>query len=89
MKYIINKCYGGFHINSEILDDLGLLDKDDEELRTNNTLIGLIEKGEAVGSIYSKPKVVEIPDEATDWELDEYDGFESITYVLDGKLHHI
>ena len=89
MKYIINKCYGVFHINPVILDDLNLFGKDDEELRTNNTLIGLIEKGEAVGLFYSKPKVVEIPDEATDWELNEYDGFESITYVLDGKLHHI
>lgn len=33
--------------------------------------------------------VVEIPDNATDWELDEYDGLESIIYVADGKIHHI
>jgi hypothetical protein len=31
---------------------------------------------------------VAIPDEATDWELDEYDGFERVTYVVGGKLYH-
>lgn len=33
-------------------------------------------------------EVVEIPEEATDWEIDEYDGQESITYVVDGKIYH-
>ena len=27
-------------------------------------------------------------DEATDWEMDDYDGIETITYVVDGKLYH-
>ena len=44
---------------------------------------------EAVNGICAKLKVVEIPEEATDWEINEYDGLESITYVVDGKLHHI
>jgi nitroreductase len=33
-------------------------------------------------------EVVEIPDTATDWEIDEYDGWESVVYVVNGKLHH-
>jgi hypothetical protein len=44
---------------------------------------------EAINGACAKLKVVEIPEEATDWELNEYDGLESITYVVDGKLHHI
>ena len=34
-------------------------------------------------------KVVEIPDEATDYKVREYDGKEYIDYVLDGKLNRI
>lgn len=32
--------------------------------------------------------LVTIPDDATDWEIDEYDGFERATYVCDGQLYH-
>ena len=31
--------------------------------------------------------IVEIPDESTDWMLDEHDGAETIWYVVDGKIH--
>ena len=32
--------------------------------------------------------VVIIPEEATDWEMDECDGWESVIYVLNGKIVH-
>lgn len=32
--------------------------------------------------------IVEIPDNVTDWEISEYDGWESVVYVLDGKIYH-
>jgi hypothetical protein len=33
--------------------------------------------------------VVEIPNEATDYEILEYDGLEEVVCVIDGKLHWI
>ena len=59
-------------------------------LRCDAKLIKAVEaNAEAVNGPCAKLKVVEIPEEATDWEINEYDGLESITYVVDGKLHHI
>lgn len=85
MKIVINKAYGGFTFPAEYLepDDEWVFVQDD--LRLDSELIELVEKG------CSNPDlaVVEIPDEATDWELEEYDGWESIIYVMDGKLHHV
>ena len=82
MKIVINKAYGGFTFPNEYLkpdDEWALVQ---EDLRLDSELIELVEKG------CSNPDlaVVEIPEEATDWELEEYDGWESIIYVLDGKL---
>lgn len=31
--------------------------------------------------------VVEIPDESTDYYIEDYDGVESVIYVVDGKIH--
>jgi len=38
---------------------------------------------------YPSPNVViaTIPDEATDWSIWDYDGLETIIYVLDGRLY--
>lgn len=87
MKIVINKCYGGFGISEAGLRLLNLKNYWDVE-RTDERLIELVESGVDVNGFCAELEVVEIPDEATDWELDEYDGLESITYVVDGKLYH-
>lgn len=87
MKIIINECFGGFSVNDNIVKMLNLESgydlKDD---RTNAKLIELIESGVNVNSEYSDLVVVDIPDDATDYVIEEYDGWESILYVLDGKI---
>ena len=89
MKMIINDCYGGFGIRMDILEKLKLTaySEGDDVIRGNPQLIKMIETGEDISDDYAKLKVVEIPDESTDWYLDENDGWESVIYVLDGKLH--
>lgn len=86
MKIVINSCYGGYGISKEAKEILGINIK-----RTDKKLIALIkERGsEFVSSGFAKLEIVDIPDNATDWEIDEYDGWESITYVIDGKIHHM
>ena len=36
-----------------------------------------------------KGDIIELPKNTTDWEIDEYDGSESITCVVDGKIKHL
>lgn len=85
MKVVINKCYGGFSVSEAVYSYMGLewdgygyaLNKD----RTNPELVEAVEMlgGKANGE-HAKLKVVEIPDDA-EWEIDEYDGLESISEV--------
>ena len=87
MKMIINDCFGGFGVRQEVLDELELNGFSEEELRTAARLIEEIENGKDVSDDCAELKVVEIPDESTDYYLDEYDGLESVIYVVDGKLN--
>lgn len=86
MKIIINANYGGYHVPEEIVELLGLRsrwDGDNHAVRTNPLFIQWVEahKGE------TELAVVEIPQGATDYMFQEYDGLESVIYVLDGKIH--
>lgn len=89
MKMVINTCFGGFGLSEAARVFLNI--KYDSNIeRDDPMLIICVEAlGEKAFGSCAKLKVVTIPDEATDWELDEYDGAESITYVVDGKIFHI
>ena len=87
MKLIINGCYGGFGVNDEIAQQLKLNEMDEDQIRTNPQLIATIESGVKVDDEFAELKVVELPDNCTDYYIDEYDGCESVIYVVDGKLH--
>jgi len=87
MKIVVNKCYGGYGLSNKALNILGIKYEGDIE-RTDPRLVKVVEAdAEKASGHYAKLKVVEIPDEATDYSVDEYDGFESVIYVVDGKLH--
>lgn len=90
MKVIINACFGGFHLDPEVAEHFGITtDEESVRTRTNPALIAFVEQGNNTSGWYTcKATVLDIPDEATDWEIEEYDGLESITYVVDGMLHH-
>ena len=91
MKIAVNTCFGGFCLDDQIAKKYGL-DKY-EVSRTDPKLIELIESGIDVSpkSSYRKhPSIalITIPDEATDYRIFDYDGLESIIYVLDGKMYN-
>lgn len=87
MKFIINTCYGGFGINSKW--EAENCEKDcNGDCRECAKLIRAIEGKENVNDDFSKLAVVEFPNEATDYELLEYDGIESLLYVLNGKIRY-
>ena len=87
MKIVVNSCYGGFHVPEELQEKRGLRRYDCID-RTDPELVAFVE---AHGGEYEEDcaflEIVEIPDEATDWILNEYDGMESVIYVVDGKIH--
>lgn len=89
MKFVLNKCYGGFDLSEEAQEILGQADF--EIRRDDPDLLTLIEeKGiQFVQGKYAKLKVVEVPESATDFTLDEYDGWERIIYVVNGKLNFV
>lgn len=86
MKYVINTAFGGYKLPEEFCEIYGIEDSWDynDNYRKDERLIKYVEK-HPNGDL----EVVEIPDDATDWELTEYDGAESIIAVIDGKIHHL
>ena len=98
MKVAINRNYGGFHLSDEAVEFLKKKGINDEaELygltwgqfkRTDPLLIEVIEKVENKNPL-SSIEIIEIPDESTDFDINEYDGCESVIYVLNGKIKHI
>lgn len=97
MKIVLNKSFGGFGLSKELYKELGVewdgygfLDNDDLGIKSDDSLayrsdprlIAAIEKigEEKASGPLSKIQVIEVPD-GIDWELDEYDGLESIHEV--------
>lgn len=88
MKLVVNKCYGGFSFSDFAIKELNLdyasqcIDRDDP------ALIALIEKygSKKCSSQWSNLEIVEIPDEATDYRINEYDGYENVIYVQNGLI---
>lgn len=96
MKIVLNKDYGGFSLSElakNILKELSPRDTSlysYEEYRDNDNLVEVVERlGEHACGKWASLEIVEIPDETTDWIINEYDGYETLYYVVYGKIHTI
>lgn len=87
MKMVINCCFGGFKLPKNFCEEYGMNRYDGID-RTDERLISYVEANSRYDIDCSSLCVVEIPDTATDWDLDEVDGLETIIYVVDGKIHY-
>lgn len=75
MKIIINRTWGG--ISNEAAEN-----------RTNPDFIKSVEDGTHQSEdSFELLQVVEIPDNASDWAIYDYDGMEHVIFVLDGRLY--
>ena len=82
MKVVINKCFGGYSLSEEAYkflnipwDGYGFEFMGD---RSNPALVKCVETlGNKASGGLSSLKVVEIPDDV-EWEINEYDGLESV-----------
>lgn len=101
MKILVNKKYGGFDLNEEFIKEFSeqFPEIGEDELiairfgdfyRTNKKIIKAIEDfgiDKAGRFSYTDLRIITIPDECTDWTIEEREGYEQIIYVLDGKLN--
>ena len=81
MKIVINGDFGGY--GCDVAEEFEELVERYEDNRTAPELVEVVENHpEECGDL----TVVEIPDTATDYYINEYDGFESVLFVVDGKI---
>ena len=83
MKIVINANFGGYgcDVSEQYVD---LVDRYEGD-RTNPELVAFVENHpNDCGDL----EVVTIPDNATDWDIQDYDGNEDLIYVVDGKIHY-
>ena len=80
-KVVINVCYGGFGLSPKAIDELGMKKEEFNSWgikRDNPNLVKVVETlGSRANGVHAKLRVVEIPDDI-EWEIDEYDGQETI-----------
>ena len=88
MELVINRCWGGAKLSKEAADDLGV-DQYDFDRDDYRVIRRVKEDVNASGGRTSKLKVIEIPDECTDYMIKDYDGMETVIYVLNGKLYEV
>ena len=97
MKIVINRCFGRFGLSPKafvMLNELGYKYSHNSEfegdyhMRANSDLIDIVEQlGNNANGLCSRLKIIEIPDNATDWRIMNYDGDEEVIYVVDGIIH--
>lgn len=85
MKMVINGTYGGFELPKDYaaVKTEGFVWDCSDDVRRDLDLIDIVESDDYDGDL----EVVEIPEEATDYYIEEYDGAESVIFVVDGKIH--
>jgi hypothetical protein len=85
MTLVLNKDYGGFSIPKGFIKTHPEYNSCYDNIeRSDPDLIAYVRDNENdCGDL----ELVEIPDNNTDYSIDEYDGFESVVYVVNGKLH--
>ena len=88
MKIVVNGVFGGFHYPKKFcerynLDRYDWMDYPDDEYRFHDILIDWVENNPRDSEGL---RVIDIPDNTTDWQIHEYDGLESIICVINGKI---
>lgn len=97
MKVVINRCYGGFGLSDEFIETYPQFEEynycwySDRDKRSDQNFISAIENFglEKSKGHSASLKIIELPNDTTDWEIEEYSGNESITCVVDGKIKHL
>lgn len=83
MYVVYSAPYGGQYLPAEVAEKLNVSRYTvNKEVRTSPVLIKYVR-----ANPYGELALARIPAEATDWAVWEYDGAETVFYVLGGKIH--
>jgi hypothetical protein len=87
MKIIVHNEWGIFEVPKEVQE---LIDcdeyNDSREIRTDLRFINWLEKHNYYEDEF---KIIEVPDNTTDFAIADYDGMETLYYVVDGKIYEV
>lgn len=97
MKVVYNRCFGGFSLSEDFIEkypqfkDYDYCWHNDTDKRSDEDFISALENFglEKASGRFACLDIIELPKNTTDWEIEEYDGSESITCVVDGKIKHL
>lgn len=100
MKVVLNMNFGGFIIPDDVYDRLGIDYRSElatdivwrrGKSRSDPKVVEAFEESNNYWKERGEPLddivIAVIPDESTDFLITEYDGMETLYYVLDGKIH--
>ena len=92
MQVVINRCYGGFGLSAKAEETLTTLLGEDgfnEMERHSPLLVSLVKNmGERANGSFAKLEVCDIED-GLDYDVEEYDGYESITEYISVFEHEL
>ena len=82
-KIVINAKYGAFHVPQELIKAYGCNKNyiQSDEIRTDPALVEWVEKNPD-----SELAIVYLPDNATAYHIEEYDGLETVLAVINNKF---
>lgn len=89
MYIVVNRCFGGFSLSKAAQERLGVDTAYPDIARDDPRLVEVVQELGEQASGHSAILVAKfVPDFATDWTINEYDGYESVIYVVDGHLRY-
>ena len=93
MRILVNRCFGGYRLSDAaramLSSDIDVLDAEYyPEFRHDERILAIYDElgAKAFGGGYSTIEDVIIPDDVY-WEINEYDGYESITWSREPINH--
>lgn len=94
MKLVVNRCFGGFTLSDELvrlLNATSPYEYDEYSKRSDESLVRLVETlgSNRASGAFAELEVVTLPENTTDYRIADYDGVETVWYVVDGKIHKL
>lgn len=86
MKVVLNRNWGGFRLGEQFVKHYNPEDEWDFDKFSRNDPV-LVDWVKKHPEDNPDLRIVEIPNNVTDWQVHDYDGMESVIAVINGKIY--